>query len=152
MDSLLKALVWLGWSAYLSAKPIEAFFIYARVFSDQDLQVRILERLIPYFKSADYILLGAIILSLVSFLHGRSRARSRRFRSDCHAEHEQGESASAPLSLPLSRAISVAMLIFLTAVYSITFWLEPSPSLFIVFAVIWGVVLAQRLVRRQDKA
>lgn len=154
MGNLLKAIAWLAWSAYLLAKPVEAFFFYARIpfLSEQDLQGRILlDWLIPYFNVANYLLLSAIIASLISVLWGRFRGRSPRHKSPTAPNHERSDTPSNPGTL-VCRVFTVAGLVLLTAVYSITLWLDPSPSLSIVLAVIWGTVLARRLVGQPASA
>jgi hypothetical protein len=154
MGNLLKAIAWLAWSAYLLTKPVEAFFFNVRspILSNQDLQGRILlDWLIPYFNVANYVLLAAIVSSLISVLWGRYRGHSARFKAPPAANHERSDTSSN-FGKVVCRILTVGALVLLTAVYSITLWLDPSPSLSIVLAVIWGTVLARRLIEQPAAA
>ena len=122
---------WLAWSAYLLAKPLETLFFQARVFSDQELQGRILQDwVIPYYNGAGYLLLAAVIASLIVFV--------------CRRLEEERRDKSVAVEL-FRQKLSMAALILLIFVYSITLWLDPSPSIPVVFAVICAVVLTRRM-------
>jgi len=131
MKKLVNVLAWLAWSAYLLAKPLETLFFQAEVFSDQELQARILQDwIIPYYNGAGYLLMAAVIMSLIVFV-------CRRLEKQRHDEFVAVER--------FCQKLSVAALILLILVYLVTLWLDPSPSIPVVFAVIWAVVLARRM-------
>jgi hypothetical protein len=136
MSKPLNALSLILWMAYLSEKPIEVFLLHIRILPGQDLQGRILESMIPYFKSADYLLIGCLVLTFVCFL----RKRLQRQRT-----------AIGPASFfVLQRRWAAIAMTILVVIYSVTLWLDPAPSLPLVFAVIWIAVLARDLVRVND--
>jgi hypothetical protein len=122
---------WLAWSAYLLAKPLETLFFQAQVFSDQELQACILQDwIIPYYNGAGYLLVAAVLASLIVFV--------------CRRLEDQRRDKSVVVERGCQKA-SMAALILLVFAYSITLWLDPSPSIPVVFAVICAVVLTRRM-------